>query len=111
MLFDGCFTANILSFYNIRRQKRKLLLKPRRKHRKPHDFNKADILFLDMMQLLVGMINAQRMFFCGNIISENQIQLIGIAAFSGDGSNGIMRFSISFSKDKGGFIRIASPRL
>ena len=57
------------------------------------------------------MIYAQRIFLCRNIISQRQIKLKQIISFTGNGRNGIMRFSLCFRKHKGFLICISSPYL
>ena len=64
-----------------------------------------------MVQLLMGMIYAQRKFLCGNVIAQHQIQLIHIPVFAGNGRNGIVRLSLCFCEYKGRLIGIAAPHL
>ena len=61
------------------------------------------------MKLLVRMVNSQREFFRRNIISEHQIQLVGIAFLSGNRRNRVVRLSVSLRVDKGSLIRIGPP--
>ena len=46
------------------------------------------------------MVNAKRVFFCRNIISENKIQLKIPIPDSGDRSDRVVRFSVRLGKDK-----------
>ena len=55
------------------------------------------------------MIYSQRMLFCGNIISQCQIQFKGITYLTCDRCNGIMRFSLCLCKNKCSLICISSP--
>ena len=64
-----------------------------------------------MMVLCMWMIYAKRIFFCGNIVSQSQIQLIHITFFTCDRSDRIMRFTIRFCKNECSLICIASPNL
>ena len=76
-----------------------------------HNLNETDIFFFDVVVLCMRMIYAQRIFLCSNIISQRQIKLKQIISFTGNGRNGIMRFSLCFRKHKGFLICISSPYL
>ena len=80
-----------------------------RQYRKTHNLNQADVFFLDVVQVAVRMVHTQRMFFCGDVVTQYQIQFIFVSTFSGDRCDGVMRFSICFRKDKGIFVCITTP--
>lgn len=80
-----------------------------RQHSQTHHLDQANVFPLDMMKLFMRMVYAQRMLLGSNIIAQHQIQLILLPSFSRNGSDGIVRFSVSLRIDKGCFIGIASP--
>ena len=80
-----------------------------RKHRKAHDLDQADVLLLDVVQLRMGMIYAERMLLGGDVVAEHQIQLVIIAALSGDGGDGVVRLAVRLRIDEGRLIRVAAP--
>ena len=59
-------------------------------NRQTHDLNQADVLFLDMMELAVGMEDAERVFCGGDVVAQNQIQLVILAFAASDGRDCIM---------------------
>ena len=111
-MFRQCLIpADIFSGQNRLRQTLHLALQAGGKHRQTHDLNQADIFLLDVMQFLMGMIHAQRVFLGGNIVSEGQIQFIEIPSLSGDRRDGVVGLSVRLGKDKRRLIRVASPGL
>ena len=90
-------------------QIRHLAVQTGRKHRKAHHFDQADVLLLDVVQLRMGMIHAQRMLLGGDVVAQHQIQLIVVAALSGNGGDGVVGLSIRFRIDESRLIRVAAP--
>ena len=88
---------------------RHLALQAGRQYCQTHNLDQADILFFDMMQLCMGMIDSQRMLLCGNIVTQHQIQFELVSSLSCNGSDGVMRLVIGVGIDKCLFIRIFSP--
>lgn len=61
------------------------------------------------MQLCMGMEYAQGMLRCGDVVSKHQIQFKLTAPLSGNGSDGIVGFSVCIGKYEGCLVRIDSP--
>lgn len=57
----------------------------------------------------MGMEHTKGMLFRGDIIAQNQIQLIMIATFSSDRSDRVVLLPLCLCKDKGGLITVAAP--
>ena len=55
------------------------------------------------------MVNAHRELLCGNVVSEHQIQLEHVPVLSGNRRDGVVRFSVCLSENKGRLVRVASP--
>ena len=62
-----------------------------------------------MMPLGMGVVQSQRMLLGGQIVSEYQIQLEQAIFFTGNGGDGVVRLSVGFRQNTGGFIRISAP--
>ena len=110
MLLQHFITTDVSAFQDSCLQRFHLSFQAGRKYRQPHYFDQTDIFFLYVMQFCMGMIYAQGMLLCSDIISQHQIHLKIIASFSGYGSDGVVRFSVCLRKDKCRFIGVASPR-
>ena len=111
MLFNFFVGSNILSFQNIFLQKLQLFLQTCRKHGKSHNLDQTNIFFFDVMVFCMRMVNAKRMLFCGDIVSQSQIQLKHFSHLTGNRSNGIVGLAICLCIDEGSFICISSPYL
>ena len=111
MLFDISVGADILLVQDVILQKLHLLFQTGRKDRKTHYLDKADVLLLDVMAVLMRMVNAQRIFPGRDVVPEGQIQLKGIAHFSGNRSDGVVGLAVCLGKNKGSLIGVASPCL
>lgn len=109
MLFDISVGADILLVQDVILQKLHLLFQTGRKDRKTHYLDKADVLLLDVMAVLMRMVNAQRIFPGRDVVPEGQIQLKGIAHFSGNRSDGVVGLAVCLGKNKGSLIGVASP--
>ena len=86
-----------------------LALEPGRKDRQSHDFDQSDVFFFNMMQLGMGMVHPERMLTGGDIVAQDQVQLIIFSTLSGDGRDGVMIFSLRPGKDESLLIRITAP--
>ena len=101
--------ADIFSGKDIVLQKFHLTLQACRKDCKSHNFDQADVLLLDVMELCMRMVNAERMLIGCDIVAQSQIKLIEIPAFSGDRGDRAVWSSVCLSKDEGIFIGVAAP--
>ena len=110
MLFNIRVASDIFALYYILSQLGQFFFQSGRQYSQSHYLDQANIFFLNMVQLLMRVVNAQRELFCGDVISQHQIQLIHIPVLSCDRGNGIMWFSIGFGIHKSCLIGVASPR-
>ena len=62
-----------------------------------------------MVQLLVRVIEAERMLRRREIVAQDKIQLKIFPAAAGDGRDGVVRRAVSLGEDHGGFIGVAAP--
>ena len=69
-MFCNCFIrVYILAVYNGVGKNIKLIFQSGRENRKTHNLNQTDILFFDMVQLGMRMVNTERMLGCCYIVS------------------------------------------
>ena len=74
-----------------------------------HHFNQSDVLFLDVMELGMGMVNTHGMLLSGDVVPQHQIQLKILAPLPGNGGNGIVGLPLGLGKDEALRVRIAPP--
>ena len=85
------------------------LLEAGGQHCKPHDLDEADVFLFDVVQLLMRVEYAQRVFRGGDVIAQHQVKLIELLPAAGDGGDGIVRLAPRFGKDEGVGIGVAPP--
>ena len=57
----------------------------------------------------MGVVYAQGMFFCGNVVAQCQIQLIGVAGFPCNRRDGVMGFTVCLCKNEDLLIGVSPP--
>ena len=62
-----------------------------------------------MMQLRMGVVYAERVFLCGDVIAKGQVKFKKFSASAGDGSDRIVRRSVCLSEDERALVRVAAP--
>ena len=86
-----------------------LLLQPGRQHGQAHDLDEADVLLLDVVELGMGVVDAQGVLGGGDVVAEHQVQLVVAAPAAGDGGDGVVGLPIRLSENEGGLVGIAPP--
>ena len=69
-----------------------LLLQAAGEHGQTHDLDQADVLFFDVVELGVGVVNAQRMLRGGDVVAQDEIQLELAVPHPGNGGDGVVGF-------------------
>ena len=103
--------CGISSLQNDLLQRLHLAEKAGRKNRQSHDLDQADVLFLDVVQLLMRMEDSKRILLRGPVVPKDQIQLKLVAAHSGNRRDGVVRCSFCFCQDFRLRIAVCSPCL
>ena len=62
-----------------------------------------------MVKLSMGVVNPHGMFWSGDIVAQDQVQLILSVPHPGNGRDGIVRLPFRLGKNKGRLVRIAPP--
>ena len=109
MLGDLLTGRDVKAFFQILGKQLDLALESGGQDRKPHDLDQANVLLFDVMLVGVRMINTQGVLLCGQIIAQNQIQLVILTTATRDGSNRIVRLIVAEGADSRLGIRILSP--
>ena len=87
-----------------------LVPQPGGQHRKTHDLDEADVLLLDVVQLLMGMVDAEGILLRGDVVAQHQIQLKLSLPHTGDGGDGVVHLAVRLRENEGRLVRIAPPR-
>ena len=74
----------------------KLRLQTGGQNRKAHNLDQSDIFFLDVVQLVMRMIEAERVLVRCEVVPKNQVQLILFAPAAGNRRDRIMRSVVRF---------------
>ena len=86
-----------------------LLLQAAGKDCQTHDLDQADVLLFDVVELCVGMVDPQRVFRGGDVVAQDQIQLISAIPHPGNGGDGVVGFAVRLGKDEACLVGIAAP--
>ena len=86
-----------------------LLFESARQNRQTHDLDQTDVFLLDVVQLLMRMIEAHRMFWCGQVVAQHQIQFVLAISHSGNRRDRVVRLAVGFREDHRVGVRIAAP--
>ena len=76
VFLDLFVAADVFALKNVFFQEFHLAFQTGRKNSKSHYLDQTDVLFLDVVQFCVRMVNAKRMLLSGNVVPESQIQLV-----------------------------------
>ena len=74
-----------------------------------HDLDQADVLLLDVVQLLVRMVKAHRMFRCGQVVAEYEVKLILAVPHPRDRRDRVVRLAVGFRKDHRVRVTVTAP--
>ena len=74
-----------------------------------HDLDEADVFFFDMVELCVGVVDAQRMLRRGDVVAQHQIELELAIPHPGDGGDGVVRLAVGLGVDKAALVGVAPP--
>ena len=74
-----------------------------------HDLDQADVLLLDVVELGVGVEDAQRMLGGGDVVAQHQVELVLAVPHPGDGGDGVVGLAVGLGKDKAALVRVAAP--
>ena len=85
------------------------LFQPAGEDRQTHDLNETDVFFFDVVQLLVWMVEAQRVFFCRQIIPQHEVKLVLAVPHPRDRRDGVVRLAVGLREDHRVGVRIAAP--
>ena len=90
-------------------QVEQLLLQAAGQHRQTHDLDEADVFLFDVVELGVGVVDAQRVFRRGDVVAEHEVQLESAVPHPGDGGDGVVRLTVGLSVDEAGFVGVVAP--
>ena len=109
MLRQLVVCAKIFAVQERRLEVRHLLFESAGQHRQTHDFDQADVFLLNVVQLLVRMIKPHRVFRRGQVVAQDQIQLILAVPHPGNRCDGVVRLTVRFREDHRVGVRVLAP--
>ena len=62
-----------------------------------------------MMQFLMRVVDAKRKFLGGDVVAQDEIQLIVLSAPASDGRDGVVRLSVRLREDEHALVAVAAP--
>ena len=86
-----------------------LFFQPSGQDRQTHDLDQADVLFFDMVQFLVRMVEAHRMLWCGQVVPQDQIQFVLAVSHTRNRRNRVVQLAVCLGKNHGFGVRIFAP--
>ena len=109
-VFLDLFVApDVFAFEDVLFQQFHLAFQTCRKHGKSHDFDQADVFFLDVMKLRVGMIDAQRVLLCGDVVTKGEIQFVHAVFHACDRCDRVVRRAVCLGEDECLFVGVGAP--
>ena len=101
--------AQIFAVQKRRPQVSHLFFQPSRQNCKTHDFDQADVLFFDVVQLFMWMVKPHGVLFCRQVIAQHKVKLISAVSHTCDRRNGVVRLAVRFRKDHRVRVGICTP--
>ena len=109
VLGNGLVSAQIAACKDGRLERIHLFFQAGGQHGKSHNLDKPDVFLLDMMQLRMRMVDAERILLRGDVVAQDEIQLIVVAAAARNRRDRIVRLAVCLGEDKRIRIRVAAP--
>ena len=91
--------AQIFAVQKRRPQVSHLFFESAGQDRQTHNLDQADVLLFDVVQLLVRMVEAHRMFRRGQIVAKHKIEFIAAVSHAGNRRDRIVRLAVGFGED------------
>ena len=79
------------------------------KHGKTHDLDQADVLFFDVVEFLVGVVQPHGMLLRRQVVPQDQIQLIPPLPHTGDGGDGIVGLAVGLRENRRRRVAVGAP--
>gem|GEM_PF-5632468 len=90
-------------------QRGHLFLEARRQHGEAHDLDEADILFLDVVNFLMRMEDAERILVRRAVVAQHEVELVALALAAGDWRDRVVRRAVRLSEDVHGRVAVGAP--
>ena len=109
MLGEFLIFAQIFAVQKRSPEVRHLLFESAGQNRQTHDLDQADVLLFDVVQLLVRMIEAHRMFRRGQIVAKHKIEFIAAVSHAGNRRDRIVRLAVGFRENHRIGVTVTAP--